>query len=159
MWRMIKARQTLASLLCVASFAAWAQGQPPAKPAGDPFYAEASDCTAALKARVVERQAQPRSSARDKAILSDTELGFAFIGVAYKKGLRNPEADQMLQAAEARWKALRKADQQARQQTCTTKGQQLMRDLSVLERFVVRNRAQARVDKLLDKDSAASKAP
>lgn len=41
----------------------------------------------------------------------DTELSFVFIGVAYKKGLRNPEAEQ------------------------------LMNEVSGLARFFVRNRA------------------
>ncbi len=136
--------------VCLAVGAVPVQAQPPSNA---PFFLEASDCTAALKARVVERQAQPKSPARDKAILGDTELGFVFIGVAYKKGLRNPEADQMLQAAEQRWRALSKADKLSRQASCTTRGQQLMRDVSAVERFVIRNRAKARVDKLLEKES------
>lgn len=121
----------------------------------DPFFVEASDCTAALKARVVERMNQPRSPARDQAVLGDTELGFVFIGVAYKKGLRNPEADQMLVAAEQRWTHLRRSDQLRRQTQCTTQAQQLMRDISGLERFIVKNRAQARVDRLLQKEQQA----
>lgn len=143
-------RRLLAAWGCVLAGAVAAQAQPPSNA---PFFLEAADCTAALKARVVERQAQPKSPARDKAILGDTELGFVFIGVAYKKGLRNPEADQMLLAAEQRWRALNKADKLSRQASCTTRGQQLMRDVSALERFLIRNRAKARVDKLLEKEA------
>ncbi|WP_170631275.1 hypothetical protein, partial [Acinetobacter baumannii] len=47
-----------------------------------PFFLEAADCTAAFEARVIERKAQPRSEARNQAILHDTELGFVYIGVA-----------------------------------------------------------------------------
>ncbi len=117
------------------------------------FFEEASECAAAFEARVVERQAQPKSPARDQAILSDTELGFAYVGVAYKRGLRNPEASQMLKAAEKRWRTLGKAEQQSRLTACSTKAQQLLKDVSGLERFIVRNRAQARVDRLLSKEA------
>lgn len=126
---------------------------PPAPPAPPPFFVEASDCAAAFEARVVERKAQPRSDARNRAILADTELGFAFVAQAYKKGLRNPEADQMLKAAEKRWTTLSKTEQQNRLSSCSVKGQQLMRDFSAFERFLVRNRAQARVDRLLRKEA------
>jgi hypothetical protein len=134
------------SLMLLVSAPAHAQEKPSAKQA---FFMEASDCTAALKARVEERVAQPKSDARNKAILSDTEMGFSFIGVAYKKGLRKPEADQMLAASEKKWATLSKTEQQGRLTTCSAKGQQLLKDLSGFERYIIKNRAQARVDKLL----------
>ena len=124
----------------------WAQEKPSPKQA---FFIEASDCTAALKARVAERLLQPKSDARNKLILSDTELGFTYIGVAYKKGLRNPQADQMLAESEKRWGSLSKTEQQSRLVTCTASAQKLMKDLSGFERYLIKNRAQARVDKLL----------
>lgn len=133
-------------LLPISVAAAWAQDKPSPKQA---FFIEASDCTAALKARVAERLLQPRSDARNKLILSDTELGFTYIGVAYKKGLRNPQADQMLADSEKRWALLSKAAQQSRLATCTASAQKLMKDLSGVERYLIKNRAQARVDKLL----------
>ncbi len=133
-------------LLPISVAAAWAQDKPSPKQA---FFIEASDCTAALKARVAERLLQPRSDARNKLILSDTELGFTYIGVAYKKGLRNPQADQMLADSEKRWGLLSKAAQQSRLATCTASAQKLMKDLSGVERYLIKNRAQARVDKAL----------
>jgi len=102
------------------------------------FFQEASDCAAAFEARVLERRAQPRSDARNQAILSDTQLG-----------LRNPEAGQMLKASQKRWSTLSKAEQQSALVVCTAKAQQLMKDINALERFIVKNRAKARVDKLL----------
>ena len=133
-------------LLPISVATAWAQDKPSPKQA---FFIEASDCTAALKARVAERLLQPRSDARNKLILSDTELGFTYIGVAYKKGLRNPQADQMLADSEKRWGLLSKAAQQSRLATCTASAQKLMKDLSGVERYLIKNRAQARVDKAL----------
>ena len=134
-------RFVVVCLLCLSGATAWAQDKPSPKQA---FFIEASDCTAALKARVAERLLQPRSDARNKLILSDTELGFTYIGVAYKKGLRNPQAD-----SEKRWGLLSKAAQQSRLATCTASAQKLMKDLSGVERYLIKNRAQARVDKLL----------
>lgn len=136
----------LASLTLTASALA-------AQPSSDAaFYLEASDCTAGFKDRVVQHLKQPPSDKRNQAILKDTEHGFVFIGVAYKKGLRNPEADQMLKAAEGRWSQLAPAQQATRLSRCTLQADHLMADVTSLERFLVRNRAQARVDKLLAKE-------
>lgn len=139
----------LIAALCIG--AAWAQAKPQ-EPAVPPFFQEAADCTAAFKARVIESKAQPKSEARDDAILRDTEMGFIYIGVAYKRGLRNPEADQMLKTAEKRWGQLSKTEQANRLASCTVKAQQLMDDVTGLERFLVRNRAKARVDQWLEKE-------
>lgn len=130
-----------------------AQTAPPAPPAS-PFYVEAADCTAALEARVRARLTQNKSDARDKAILADTELGFTFVGVAYKQGLRNPQADDLLDAAHQRWRQLPRTEQDSRQALCTTRARKLMSELTFVERFIVRNRAKARVERLLEKEAA-----
>lgn len=140
-------------LLCAS---APAQPAPKAK-AVPPFFTEAADCTAAFQAQVLERLTQARSDARNQAILQDTERGFIFIGVAYKRGLRNPEADQLLKAAEKRWQTLGKADRDKRLAACTDKAEQLMDDVTMLERFFVKNRAQSRVDRLLEKEAHGRK--
>ncbi|MFT3858636.1 MAG: hypothetical protein QM742_14435 [Aquabacterium sp.] len=138
-----------ACLLAGLAAAPCARAQTPVPP----FYLEAADCTAAFEARVVARLAQPKSEARDKAILSDTEWGFVFIGVAYKEGLRSPQAEELLKAAQKRWRLLGRPEQDARLATCTTRAQQLMDDVSFVERFLVRNRAKARVDRLLEREA------
>lgn len=146
-------RQHLAVAVCclLTSHAAFGQSDPtPAPP--NPFFLEAADCAAALEARVIERTAQARTDARNQAILHDTELGFVYVGVAYRRGLRNPEADDMLKAAEKRWSQLSKTEQARRLSSCVTQAEQLMEDVSGLERFIVRNRAAARVDRLLEKE-------
>lgn len=145
---MSKHHLTLVCTMLMAS-CVFAQATPTGEAA---FFQEASDCTAALKARVVERTTQPKSPARDQAILTDTELGFVYIGVAYKKGLRNPQADEMLKAAEKRWRLLSKPRQQSMLTSCTASAQKLMREVSSFERYIVKNRAKARVDKLLQKE-------
>ncbi|HET8868938.1 MAG TPA: hypothetical protein VFM48_00700 [Aquabacterium sp.] len=141
-----------AVIATLMSGVALAETQPaPSEP--PPFFQEASDCAAAFESRVVERKAQPRSDARNQLLRADTELGFAFVAAAYKQGLRNPEADQMLKAAEKRWPTLSKAEQQKRLTACTVKAQELMKGFSAFERFLVSNRAQARVDKFLRKEA------
>lgn len=144
----------VACCTALLAHAATAQDKPRPPP---PFFTEAADCTAAFQARVIARMAQPRSQSRDKAILRDTEMGFVFIGVAYKDGLRSPEAEQMLKAAEKRWAMLNQAEQDRRLAACTTRARQLMDDVSFVERYIVKNRAESRVDRLLEKEAAQAK--
>ncbi|TAK93186.1 MAG: hypothetical protein EPO09_13470 [Aquabacterium sp.] len=138
--------------LCMLMLGQSAWADEPSAAENQAFFLDAATCAAALEARVVERQTQARTDARDQAMLSDVEHGFVFIGVAYKRGLRNPQADEMLHAAEKRWAALPKSDKEARQASCSRQGQALIDDVSMLERFLVRNRASARVERLLEKE-------
>ena len=69
---------------------------PAASAEPSPFFVEAAECSAAYKAEVTARLAQPKTESRDQAILADTENSFIFIGVAYKQGLRKAEADELL---------------------------------------------------------------
>jgi hypothetical protein len=117
-----------------------------------PFFQEAADCSAAYKAGVTARLAQPKTDARDKAILEDTERSFVFIGVAYKQGLRKAEADPLLEEAEQRWTKLPKAEQAKRLAACTTHADKLMGEISFVERYAVQNRAKARVEQQFDKE-------
>lgn len=148
---MFKRHFAIAACTLLLSHSAQAQSEAASAP-NNPFFLEAADCTAAFEARVIERKAQARNEARNQAILHDTELGFVYIGVAYRRGLRNPEADDMLKAAEKRWSQLSKPEQAKRLASCVTQAEQLMDDVSGLERFIVRNRAAARVDRLLEKE-------
>jgi Fe-S-cluster-containing hydrogenase component 2 len=143
--------KTVAMALCllVMSGAALAQAEPQPDAA---FFHETSDCAAAFKARVNEHKAQPRSDARNRAILDDTEMSYVYVGVAYKQGLRNPEADQMLKASEKHWALLAKAEQQSMLTACSTRALKMMSEVSGIERYIVRKRAKARVEQLLRKE-------
>ena len=77
-------------LLCTTGVAVAQASASTPSPDSAAFFQEASDCPAAYKAGVTARLAQPKTEARDKAILEDTERSFVFIGVAYKQGLRKP---------------------------------------------------------------------
>lgn len=144
----------LAALSSLPLWAGTAQAQSkPDKPAAPPpFFVEAADCTAAFKASVNQHLTQAKTQSRDRAIYDDTERGFVYIGVAYKQGLRSPEADHMLAAAEKRWAQLDKEEQASRLAACTKKAGDLMDEVTFIERYIVRNRARARVDRLLSQE-------
>lgn len=117
-----------------------------------PFFVEAAECSAAYKAEVTSRLAQPKTESRDQAILADTENSFIFIGVAYKQGLRKAEADELLAQAEQRWAKLPKAAQAQRIASCTERAGKLMDEVSFVERYAVQNRAKARVAQQFEKE-------
>lgn len=123
-----------------------------------PFFVEAAECSAAYKAEVTSRLAQPKTESRDQAILADTENSFIFIGVAYKQGLRKAEADELLAQAEQRWAKLPKAAQAQRIASCTERAGKLMDEVSFVERYAVQNRAKARVEQQFEKEKK-QKAP
>jgi hypothetical protein len=78
-----------------------------------------------------------------------TEQGFAFIGRAYLRGLRKPEADKLIDEAKAAQKAMTAEALLQLSTGCKTEGAKLYADASGLEQMIVSNRAKARVDKLL----------
>jgi hypothetical protein len=114
-------------------------------------YRHASACVAVLKHEALNLTASVkagRSEARPD-LVRVTELGFGFIGTAYKSGLRKPQADQMLTDAEQEQK---KASPEALRHllaACRVEGDKLLSDANFIERALVSNRAQSRVDKLL----------
>ncbi len=134
----------------------WAGAVMAQTPAADadpsPFFVEAAECSAAYKAEVTSRLAQPKTESRDQAILADTENSFIFIGVAYKQGLRKAEADELLAQAEQRWAKLPKAAQAQRIASCTERAGKLMDEVSFVERYAVQNRAKARVAQQFEKE-------
>ena len=128
-------------------------------------YRHASECVAVLKRDALglvdsSRSGQPGARA---SLLRLTEQGFAFVGTAYKAGLRNPQADQLLAEAEQaqqRWPAelLRQLSTD-----CQGEGAALLKQSNFIERALVSNRAKARVEHLLapvaGPASSASAAP
>lgn len=112
---------------------------------------QASACVAVLKADVLVLRDRhwagtPGLKPEMKRL---TEQGFAFIGTAYKQGLREPLADRLLAEAEAAQKQKPPDALRALSQGCRTDGARLLKQANVVERLLVSNRAEARVDKLL----------
>jgi hypothetical protein len=112
----------------------------------------AAECVAVLKAEALALA--PRHRAGQTQVRGEmeqlTQWGFAMIGTAYKRGLRNPLADQLLEAADQAVARQTMPARQALSQQCREQGAQLLVQANLIERGLVANRARARVDKLLD---------
>lgn len=145
------------SLLLACSLLTWpmlAQADEAAS-APDAFFLRSSSCVAVMKSDLLdltERYRRGETSVRPD-IERLTELGFTFVGTAFKRGLRKAEADQLLDEAERKQSLQAPIVLQALSQDCQLEGQRLLKDANFLERALVRNRARARVDSLLAPDA------
>jgi len=149
-----RSQSALAAAVCALGLCAMNEAQ--AEESHSAFFTHAASCTAAHKAEVeaLRKTWAPGKTALREAILRQTVTGFTFVAVSYKLGLRNPQADDLLKAAEEDHKALSAAEHQARLAACTAEGNKLFQHLSSAERWFIENRSNARVDKLLaPKDS------
>ncbi|MCK9688582.1 hypothetical protein [Scleromatobacter humisilvae] len=114
------------------------------------FYHRASECAAAMQ--VDQYALVGRARAGDKtvrpALFDITRLGFAYVGEAYLKGLRDPRGGEMLKAASAEqkdWPADRHA---AMVKQCRVEAQQIY-DASGMWKLLVDNKANKRVDRFM----------
>ena len=114
------------------------------------FYHRASECVAAMQVdqyALVARARQGDRSVRP-ALFDITKLGFAYVGEAYLKGLRDPRATNMLKAetaAQKDWPAARHAALVAQ---CRVEAQKVYDD-SGMWKILVDNKANKRVDRFL----------
>lgn len=118
--------------------------------AAEPTPEHAAACVAALEseAEVLAEQFRHGKVEIEPELLRRVQQGFAFIGSAYKQGLRDEEANRMLKAAEKAQESLPAAELAARQAACRAEGAELLNRANVLERTFVNHAAQRRVDKL-----------
>ncbi len=120
------------------------------------FHLHAAACAAALEIdqhALAHRAAQGATNVRDE-MLQVTRLGFTFVAIAWKRGLRNPEGDQLLAAArkeQAAWPAARHAPFAA---ACRAEAQPLFDDATAVERWLLDRRVAKKVDQLLAKAQA-----
>ena len=138
------------TLLLLACLAAPAGAADPS-PTTDPFYRRASDCVAVMKGDVVSLKARHQAGVTQlrPQMVRLTELGFTFVGTAYKRGLRKAQADALLADAEKSQKSM-SADHLKKLSTeCQAEGGRLFARATAIERALVSNRARARVDDLL----------
>jgi hypothetical protein len=119
--------------------------------ADEAYYRRASACTAVLKREVVALR--DRFLRGDAAVRPEiqrlTEQSFTFVGIAYKRGLRNPQADRLLDEAEAAQQRQPATTLRQLFNDCQAEGAKLFSGSNAIERALVRNRAKARVDQLL----------
>jgi len=135
----------LASALACAWAAPCARAQDP-----EPTPEHSAACIAALEVEAIEMADQLRAGKTEiePELVRRVQQGFAFIGVAYKQGLRKEEADKLLKQAEANTQTLPHAELVARQTACQAEGARLLANANVFERAFVAHAAQKRVDRL-----------
>lgn len=116
----------------------------------DPKPARAAYCVAALKARAEPVAARVRQgeTAAEAQLMPIVTASFALIGSAYKQGLRSPQADEMMQAAEKSQAQLPPAELGKVQDACQSEAQQLLSKANVIERQLVHRAARSRIAKL-----------
>ena len=114
------------------------------------FYQRASICAAALQfdqVALVERARQGEQGLRPQ-LLGITKLGFAYVGEAYLKGLRDPRGSDMLKAATAEQKDWPEARHKALVAQCRVEAQKVYDD-SGMWKWAVDSKASKRVDRFL----------
>jgi len=116
----------------------------------DPNPTRAAYCVAALKARAepVAQRLRGGETAAEAQLLPIVTASFAFIGTAYKQGVRSPQADDLVKAAEQAQAKLPPSELGKVQDTCQAEGQHLLASANVFERQFVTHAAHARIDRL-----------
>ncbi len=137
---------------CLAlALAAMALAQPAhANDADEAFYHRASTCAAAMQfdqLALVERTRQGEQGLRPQ-LLDLTKLGFAYVGEAYLKGLRDPRGSDMLKAATAEQKDWPEARHKALVAQCRVEAQKVY-DNAGMWQWAVDSKAKKRVDRFL----------
>lgn len=114
------------------------------------FYQRASDCAAAMQVDQLALVARARAGDRSvrPALFELTKLGFAYVGEAYLKGLRDPRGTNMLKAATAAQKDWPTARHAALVAQCRAEAQQVYDD-SGMWKLLVDRKASKRVDRFL----------
>jgi len=116
----------------------------------EPNPTQAAYCVAALKARAepVAQRVRRGESAAEAQLLPIVTASFAFIGTAYKQGVRSPQADELVKAAEQSQSRLPPAELGKVQDSCQAEGQTLLSQANPFERQFVKQAAHARIDRL-----------
>ena len=114
------------------------------------FYHRASECAAAMQVDQYALVARARSGDKSvrPALFDITKLGFAYVGEAYLKGLRDPRGGQMLKDAAAEQKDWPAARHAAMVTECRVEAQRIYDD-SGMWRILVDNKANKRVDRFM----------
>ena len=94
----------------------------------DPNPKQAAVCVAALQARAepMAKRMREGDAGAEGQLLPVVMASFAFVGSVYKQGLRGPEADALLKAAEKAQSTVPPGDLARAQDACQAQGHQLL---------------------------------
>ena len=118
--------------------------------ADPPSLTDGAACVAALKARAepLAQRLRNGDTSAEAPLRPIVTASFAFIGSAYKQGLRKKQADEMLGQAEQRQAELPPEQLAQLQDSCQAQGQRLYAEANYFERIFVSQAANARIAKL-----------
>jgi hypothetical protein len=138
-----------------ASGAAHAQDAP-----DEAFYQRAATCAAAMQFDQLALVAKARAGTPGlrPELLTLTRLGFAYVGTAYLKGLRDPRGSDMLKAASAEQKGWPAARHTALVAECRVEAQKVYDDAGSMSRWLVDKKSVKRVDRFLSMPAAPASA-
>ena len=124
------------------------------------FYQRASACAAAMQFDQLALVARARAGATDvrPELLHLIKLGFAYVGRAYLRGLRDPRGSDMLKAATAEQKAWPEARHKALVAQCRVEAQKVYDDAGLWQ-WALDNKATKRVDRFLSAPAPAASSP
>jgi hypothetical protein len=145
----LKAHRRLVLALALAA-SAGASTADASDAADEAFYQRASTCAAALQIdqiALVERVKQGETGLRPQ-LLDITRLGFAYVGEAYLKGLRDPRGSEMLKTATAEQKDWPEARHKVLVAQCRVEAQKVYDNAGIWQ-WAVDNKARKRVDRFL----------
>lgn len=116
----------------------------------DPVFIRSASCVAALKARAepLAERVRHGDAAAEVPLTPIVQASFAFIATAYKQGLRQPKADEMLQRAEQAQSKLPPEVLAKLQDACQAEGDHLLAEATGLERMLVGLAVRKRIAKL-----------
>jgi hypothetical protein len=116
----------------------------------EPSPAHSATCVAALKSRAEPLSQRLRNGDRaaEGPLMPIVTASFAFIGTAYKQGLREAQANELLRKAEEEQAKVPPAELGRVQDACQAEGQQLLAQASFFERQFVLHAARQRMDRL-----------
>ena len=153
-------RMPTRSLVALAIVAAALARPARAADAGDEaFYQRASTCAAAMQfdqLALVERTREGEKGLRPQ-LFELTKLGFAYVGEAYLKGLRDPRGGDMLKAATAEQKGWPESRHKALVAQCRVEAQKIY-DGAGMWQWAVDNKANKRIDRFLSMPPLAASA-
>ena len=115
-----------------------------------PSSAHCAECVAALKARAepLAQRLKRGDNSAEAPLLPIVTASYAFVGTAYKQGVRSPQAEELLRSAEKAQADLPPDELQKLQDACQLEGEQLLKDANYFERAFVNQMVRSRMDRL-----------